>query len=193
MTDQPTPAIQQLLDAAAIDAAYRAPQATATICLRADLTTEIDRLEAELRAVQKADDENNRTPEAPALAERIMALQAEAAAAEVRFVFQSMGRRRWSDLIRAHKPTDEQRRLAEENEMVVAFNTDTFPPAAMHASCIEPPNLTLDWWQQIYDRWGEGQVRVLFNACQAAHFGVAEVPKAPRASAVMNGSARNSD
>jgi hypothetical protein len=189
MTETP---MQQLLDAAAIDANYRAPQAIATVCLRADLTTEIEQLEADLKSVERADEENNRAPEAPALAQRILELQAEAAAATVRFVFQSMGRRRWSDLIRSHKPTEEQKRLAEESDMIVAFNTDTFPPAAMHASCIEPANLTLDWWQQIYDRWGEGQVRVLFNACQAAHFGVADVPKAPRAAALMNGSARNS-
>lgn len=170
---------------------YRPPQATVKVCLRSDLTTEINRLEADLPRVQDEDARTNRTPEAPALAERILALKADAEAAQVEFVFQSIGRRAWSDLLRRLPATDEQKKIAEDDSL--PFDTDEFPPAAMHASCIEPAGLTLDWWRRTFDQWGEGQVALLWQACQSAHYGVSTVPKARRASALMNASEQRSD
>lgn len=172
---------------------YSAPEARVSVCLRSDLITEIERLEESLPALQQADAGQNRTPEAPVVAARVLELKAEAEEAKVEFIFRSIGRRRWSDLIRSHAPTNEQKAIAEAEELRIAFNPDTLPPEAMHLSCVQPEGLSLEWWQRTWDQWGEGQVTLLWNACQSAHYGVSQVPKARRASAMMSDSAQSSD
>jgi hypothetical protein len=175
--------------AAEIDADWQPTKVRATVCLDSDLVLEIERLEESLARETKLDETTNRAPLAPGIAERIIELREQAKAKEREFVFASIGRRAYSDLIRSHPATEAQ---AEEAGARLAWNTDTFPPALLAASCVEPTDTSLAWWQRKYDQWGTGQVARLWQACLAAQGGVVEVPKAEAASAMTAGSAPSS-
>lgn len=68
------------------------------------------------------------------VAARILEIEDEMAAKSVTFRFRSIGHRAWADLLRAHPPTRDQ--LAKRRDM--DHNPETFPYAAIAASCVEP-------------------------------------------------------
>jgi hypothetical protein len=175
--------------AAQIEAAWQPTKVRATVCLDSDLVLEIERLEEQLARETRLDETTNRVAVAPQIAADIMALREQAKAAEVEFVFASIGRRAYSDLIRSHPATDEQSEAAGAR---LLWNTDSFPPALLAASCVEPSGTDLAWWLRMYDQWGTGQVARLWQACLAAQGGVVEVPKAEAASAMTSASAPSS-
>ncbi len=81
---------------------------------------------------------------------------------EVRF--RGIGRKRYSDLMDAHKPTEEQKKKAEENGgLVWQYNPETFPVALVAACCVEPV-MTLEETREIYDEWNYTEWSPLFNA-----------------------------
>lgn len=174
-----------------IDGLYQPTKVRASVCLDSDLVIEISRLEQEFKAEQAVDRRTNRIAKAPAIAERILLLKEQAQATEVEFVFAGIGRRAYTDLRLKHPPTDEQKSEAEEQGLTAEFNSDTFPPALLAASCVEPTGTSLDWWARKYDEWTVGQVSRIWSACLAAQVGVAEVPKALEASASISDSERN--
>lgn len=105
--------------------------------------------------------------------------EADKARAEIRadegvveVVIRSIGRGRWEKLKEAHPPTDAQKAKAKEQageEMVLEFNPETFPIAAIAASC-ESPKLTEDDVRAIWDSpdWNEEECgRLLQMAMQA--------------------------
>jgi len=176
------------LSASDIDAAYQPTKVRASVCLDSDLVLEIQRLEEKMRAEDSIDKRTNRTPVAPAIAAQVVELRDQAAAAEVEFVFAGVGRRVYTDLRKAHPPTDEHKKAAEDVGQAIEFNPDTFPPALMAASCLEPEGTTEAWWARKYDEWTVGQLERLWRACLAAQGGVVEVPKVLDASAMTTDS-----
>lgn len=57
----------------------------------------------------------------------------------VTMVFRSIGRKAYEKLVSEHPPTDEQIAEAEkDNEPKPAYNIDTFAPALVLKSCVEP-------------------------------------------------------
>lgn len=176
--------------AAAVAAAWKPTVEAVRICLDADLVLQIQALEEDLAEAQREDTVTNRAPQAPALAERILTLKADAAASEVEFRFRSLGRRAYTDLLRAHPPTAQQKADAGDG-VTVLWNVDTYPPALLHACCVTPADTTLPWWQDLWDTWGVGQAERLWKACLAANAGVAEVPKARAAYGLIHGCAPN--
>lgn len=177
------------LTAADIDQRYQPTKVRATICLDADLVLEIARLTEDMEREKAIDDSTNRTPIAPGIANRILELRAQAKDSEVEFVFASIGRRAYTDLGRAHPPTAEQQKEADEAGLgTLAWNPDTFQPALLAAACESPTGTTPAWWLTKYDAWGLGQIQRLWRACLAAQMGVVELPKAEDASELMGGS-----
>lgn len=73
-------------------------------------------------------------PERARVVARILEIEDEMAAKSVTFRFRSIGHRAWADLLRKHPPTRDQ--LAKRRDM--DHNPETFPYAAIAASCIEP-------------------------------------------------------
>lgn len=162
--------------AAEIDARYQPTRTRATICMDSELVLEIARLEQEM--ARAAGDQSAASPEA-ALAQQIVALREQVKAAEVEFVFRSIGRYQLRQLIREHPPTADQK--AES----LPYNPETFEPAVLAAACEQPTGTDLAWWTEKYQRWGEGQIARLWEACNAAQAGVTAVPKAERAYALI--------
>lgn len=176
----PDPMIQ-LLDAAEIDERYQPTRTRAVICLDSELVMRIARLEDQIKDAQQGDSAAD--PIGP-LAEEVLALRGQAKAAQVEFVFRSIGRLAYRELIRDHPPTDEQKKLAGP-DFHLSWNTDTFPAALMAASCESVRNGTVAWWSRKLNEWGDGQVARLWQACIAAQDGVNDVPKAGHAFAAM--------
>lgn len=162
------------------------------IAMAADLVDEVDQLEVELERAKQVDKWSNDMDTAPAIAERIQALEAEIRATEVTFTFEALSRVAHHKLVALHPPTAEQLKLvADEPELTVPWNPDTFPPAMMAASCVAPAELAgnVTEWADIHDNWSTGPVMKLWKACNTANAGVVEAPKSAAASAVLGRSA----
>lgn len=172
--------------AADVAAAWQPVIEPVSIFLDSDLGLRIEALEEELLEAQRQDAVANRVPVAPGIAEEILRLKDRARPVEFRF--RSLGRRAYSDLLRAHPPTDAQKADAPAGQ-VLLWDADTFPPALMAACCVQPADTTAEWWRNVYDDWGLGQVERLWKACLTANAGVAEVPKGRVAYAMIHGSA----
>jgi len=73
-------------------------------------------------------------PKRAATAERLVEIEAELEAAMIEFRFRAVGHRAWADMLREHPPTEAQRKADRSAD----HNVETFPYAAMAASCIDP-------------------------------------------------------
>lgn len=173
--------------------AYRPQSRSVRVIVDGSVLAELDRLEDELKDAQQVDRRENRPPEAPGIARRIEELRAAAHASAVEFTFQAVGRRQWSDLLAQHPPTPEQ--LAEAraaDQSPPEFNPETFPAAAVAASCTSPEGMTADKAQRIFDGWAIAQTGAIWSACLAANIGSVDIPFTSAASAVLRRSAENS-
>lgn len=85
--------------------------------------------------------------------------------AVVTMKFQSVGRKRYDEIIDAHPATEEQKAQAKKQgiEETPSYNLETFPPALVAASLVEP-DLTLEDVQELYDTWNNAEVMELFLA-----------------------------
>jgi hypothetical protein len=111
----------------------------------------------------------------------------------VTFRFRGIGRRAFRALEDAHPPTEQQQAKAGESDIALGWNPDTFPPALVHASLVEPTGATLAQIQTAYDTWTVGHWALLWRACLIANNGVADPgPKSVLASVVLAGSATSS-
>lgn len=164
------------LTAADVDARYQPTRTRATICMDSELVLEIARLEQEMA---RAAADTSAASQERTIAQRIVDLREQVKAAEVEFVFRSVGRYRLRELIRDNPPTVEQK--AEG----LPYNPETFEPALLAAACESPTGTDLSWWTAKYREWGDGQIARLWEACNAAQAGVTGVPKAERAYALI--------
>lgn len=123
--------------------------------------------DADRRLAARSDDPDVQT-EAWEAAAALEAFRAQAVKddAVVAVRFRSVGRHAWDDLIRAHPPTEEQVAEAKAGGMVeLNFNSDTFPPAAVAASLVEP-KMTADEVAELWDSpdWNQAELGILFAA-----------------------------
>jgi hypothetical protein len=158
------------------------------VTLRGDLLDEVARLEEDMAREARADEWENRDPIAPSIARQIQALEAEARESEVLFRFEGLGQGDFALLLAAHPATPELKaRLGLPVDADLEWNPETFPPALMAASCIEPKELTGDLaeWTEIHQKWSNGQVTRIWGTCMTANAMVAETPKSLRASEIL--------
>lgn len=155
------------------------------VTLRGDLLDEVERLEEDMRREAEKDAWENRDPIAPQIAQRIRVLEDEARESEVEFVFEGLGRGEFATLQAAHPATAELK--AELGVEELEWNPDTFPPALMAASCVEPAELRGDVaeFTEINQTWSNGQVARIWMACLTANSAVAQSPKSEAASEVL--------
>lgn len=169
---------------AVLKKAHRNTVQSTKVTLRGDLLDEVGRLEEDMRRETAKDEWENRTPVGPQIAQRIRALEEEARESEVTFSFEGLGRGDYARLISQHKATPEQEtELAQE----LMWNPETFPPALMAASCLEPAELrgNVAEFTEINDTWSVGQVTRLWACCLNANSLVADSPKSDLASAAL--------
>lgn len=175
---------------AKVEKASTPVETSATVCVRGDLALEHERLEAELQRAQQEDLRENRAPVAPQIAQQIVDLEAELAEYQVEFRFRGLGRKAFTDLIAAHPVTPEQQEQAGDVDL--PWNVETFPPALVALTCVEPKGVTEDAAYRASVTWTLGQWAKLWRACIHASQGSADPgPKSLRASVVLQGSAQN--
>lgn len=78
--------------------------------------------------------------------------------------FRSIGRRNYDALIGAHPATEQQKADAKATGAgEPPYDADTFAPALVAASCIEPV-MTLDQVRELWDEWNTAEVLDLWVA-----------------------------
>jgi len=112
-------------------AAARARETTVAVCLAGDLAAEADRLTAELDRLGEPGAARSSLadvdPRAALVADLDTVIELMRSN-EVTFRFRKIPDKEYSDLVAAHPSEDEDE----------AWNADTFPPALVAASCIDP-------------------------------------------------------
>jgi len=92
-------------------------------------------------------------------------------AATLWFTFRSLGRTPFRDLLLAHPARDEDHEAvsAQSEGSKAPYNMDTFPPALVQASCVDPV-LTDDDIEDIFegDAWNEVEINALVVHAQLA-------------------------
>jgi hypothetical protein len=159
------------------------------ISMRGDLIDEIEQLEPRMQQARLTDEMENREPEAPVIASRIVELTRQARDAEVEFSFKAMRRRDWRDLIAAHPPTEEQRSKG------VDFNPETLPATAMAACCVSPSGATLAKFEELRDGdlIGDSQWNELWAVVHSANTGGAQIPLSVAAFVLARGTGESSE
>jgi hypothetical protein len=148
-------------DIATVLASFKPTRKTVRLCVNGDVLDELQRLDAEMREAGVRDS---------AVTQRHEALRAQARESEVEFVFVAVGRRRWSDLMLAHPPTPEQLAAAKAEGFKVQFNPETFPIAAVAASCVEPAGMTVEAVEALYEKVNDSQWHALWaGGCLGAN------------------------
>lgn len=114
------------------------PERTVPICLRGDLSAQIEDLEARhAEALAMAGNSLAGGPEAPAdLAEQLAKLREQAAEHIYQFRIRALPRRRWDTLVAAHPPREGKRET---------LNPETFFDALVRTSVVEPELDADDW------------------------------------------------
>lgn len=154
------------------------------ICMDGTLVDEFQQVLAEHERARQRDENSNDAPEAPALLARLEELRDKIEAAQVEFVFQSMGRTAWRQLVTEHPPTK-----AQQDKQFADFNLDTFPVAAMAVCCVEPEGATVEGFEELAKTLNQGQWDLLWATCHQANMGEGAVPNFVAAS----GTARPSE
>lgn len=157
---------------------------TVMLCTRGDLLGQLAVLEEELAEAGESDRWTNEPDKAPDIARRIAELSEEAKGYERKFVFASLGRG-WRDLIAEHPPTDDERKQRLDH------HPDTFIPAAIAASMVEPSGASVEAVGRLEAELPPGAFRRLWLAALAANVGDMSVPFSASASVVLRRSARS--
>ncbi len=86
----------------------------------------------------------------------------EAEGLAITFTFRDVGRKPFDDLVLAHPATpDQKKRVEDMGGGMLEYNVDTFPPALMSATSLDP-KMTLEEATEIFNDWGAGDVEALF-------------------------------
>ncbi len=120
----------------------------------------IDSLREEIREAHKADLRENRNALAPGLRDELREMVEQAKGTQVIFTFESIGRLAWDAMVVAHPARAEDKKIEKE----AAWNLDTFPPALIAASCVEP-EMTLEEATEIWEDpdWSGNELTRLFS------------------------------
>lgn len=176
----PDPSIDDILAQAENPAFNRT--VSVKVLLRQDLVARHGELEAELAAAIVHDAATNEPDIRHGVAEQIAELQDEIEAAKVEFRFRNIGKKAWADLLAAHPPTKEHK------ELRVDHNPETFPIAAIAASCFVPL-MDETAVRRLEAVMTDSQFTMLWRGCVDANLGGVETPKSLAAGQIlrMNG------
>lgn len=169
-----------MTDVDAILTGARLPEDRVPICTRGDLVVEWRRLGRELAEMKvKASADPRLTGGGVAgIVERMEALRAEVEASTVEFVLRALPRKRWAELADAHPPRKVDGKV-HPDDVAMGVNRETFLPALVRASTVEP-TLRDETWAQLLDPeeglLGEQQWRQLWRACWNLNMAEVDVP-----------------
>lgn len=164
-------------------AGFHPVEATVSILFDARLLAEHADLEGRLAGIRKSDVGGLAgSDEAHELADELAVLEARMDAASAPFTFRSIGRQAWRRLIGEHPPTREQARQGLDH------NPDTFPVAAIAASCVAP-EITVADVERLEAALNYAQFDKLWAGCLEANLGGGATPKSVAGSILRSSAA----
>ena len=160
------------MDFADIQARKKAAVVTAWVLLEPGLEQRYEELQEELVKARQYDMKHNERDTAPAIQAQIEEVEGLIADARVPFTFRALGRKAYNDLLAAHKPKGGDKEAAR-----LGFDPDTFPPALIAASSLDPM-LSIEDADTIWhgDDWSDAEATMLWNAAFEANRKVRDVP-----------------
>lgn len=88
------------------------------------------------------------------------------------FVFEGLSREDWERLLDDHRPKEHQRSRArrEGTSEFLNWDPDTFPPALIAATLVDPPGITLDKARELWesDRFNRSELEAIFSGAHIA-------------------------
>jgi hypothetical protein len=180
-----------------IDAEYTPSRRRAWIVTRGDLVERLAELNEQLVAEQK----NKAAQDGPItqksrleeIAAEIVDLEAEAQRYRRLFVFESLGRQGYRDLIAEHPPTDEQKAKAREENQIWEWNPETFLPELVARACVKPVGITPEKVAKFALKIGTSQWDMLYTAALDACRGDVSIPSYASALRILGLSAPKSN
>lgn len=146
------------------------PRKTVELCLNAGLQAEWEALRADLDAVRNNVSTVNDPPEVSSLMKSIADLERRLRESTHEFVFESLPRRRWADLVAKHAP-----RKDNQTDKMLGYDVDAVTFAAARESLVSP-ELDDDDWSTLDDNLSHGQWESIKNAVLMVNAGKVDVP-----------------
>lgn len=148
-----------------------------------DLIEQHARADLELADALQASADRARLDE---LRERVEATEQAIEDAKTEFRFQAVGAKAWADLVAAHPPTAADRKVEPRAEI----HADTFYPAAIAASAVEP-EITVEQAEQLRALLPDDLWTLLGTATMQANIGGGDTPKSLLAGTLRRASERS--
>lgn len=165
-------------------AAAKLPEKTVPICLRGDLQASFEKLESQLVEAQRdRSDSLAAGGRARELAEQIEALRQEMLNHTVTFTLRAVPRRRWTALVAAHPPRDDN-----QLDRSMGVNEETFTSVLIR-ECTVDPAMSAEQWDRLDEALTEFQFQKLFNTAWSLNARDVDVPFSHAASTILRASA----
>ncbi|WP_326565074.1 hypothetical protein VSH64_24850 [Amycolatopsis rhabdoformis] len=126
-------------------AAATRPEATVSLCLRADLREQWEILNNDLINMQAASQTLGASKEQKDLAQKIHALQDEMAASTIQVRMRAMTKPAWRSMMFSHAPREN-----DPKDLALGYNRETLPDAIVAESIIEPERTAREW-QNVFE------------------------------------------
>lgn len=152
------------------------PERTVQICLRGDLVAEHEQAERELEQAQKQAADSLAGTGAGAIATRIQSLEAEMREHTYAFRLRALLRHEFRALMSGHPPRVEEDGGLVSDDAGFRVNRDTFFPALIRASVIDPELDDTDWSDLLDSRLTDYQFQELALAAWMLNAGEVDVP-----------------
>ena len=133
-----------------IKAASR-PEKSVPVCLNGALVAEFEAAEQQLQEALRRPkgDSLDGGGEARELAERIEQLRQRMRDGTAVFRLRAMGRKAWRRFIAEHPPRQDDDGVVDQRDRAIGVNVDTFFPALIRTSTVEPAELDDEDWLEL--------------------------------------------
>lgn len=121
------------------------PERSVPVCLRGDLVAEWEAAERDLERAQKQPGDSKEGTGVGGLLDRIEALQAEMSEHSDEYRLRALPRHKFRKLVVAHPPRTDENDEVRREDLQIGVNRETFFPALIKASVIEPDLDDEDW------------------------------------------------
>ncbi len=136
-----------------------------------EVANKIEELRGLFIAARDSDRLSNEPDQAPKIQAKIDRLIKKSESTIEEFVFKSIGRPRYDELVSEHPPTKERKKAGDD------FNADTFPPALVSESCVDPEFPLEDAVSIFSDPdWNGAELRKLFFGALEVNTETGEIP-----------------
>ncbi len=136
-----------------------------------EIADQIEKMRQEHTAARDHDRVSNQSDTAPAIQKKIDAMIKKAVKSIEVFTFRSIGRFAYDEMVGQHPPSKDQKKDGAD------FNTDTFPPHLVSASCIDPEIPIEDALEIFSDPdWNGAELRSLFFGALDVNRELGDIP-----------------